>query len=45
MRQSQREEMHQNTMYLPHKGKIQQNDASIAQGKNALKNNIFTTQG
>ena len=32
MHQSHKEEMHQNTMYLPHKGEIQLNDAWIAQG-------------
>ena len=37
--------MQQNTMYLPHKGKIQQNDASFVQGWNALKHNVFTAQG
>ena len=32
-------------MYLPHKGEIQQNDALIAQGRNAPKHNVFTSQG
>ena len=32
-------------MYLPHKDEIQQNDASIAQEREALKHNVFTAQG
>ena len=37
MHQSHKDEMQQNKMYLPHEGEIQQNVASIAQGRNTTK--------
>ena len=40
-----KEEMQQVTMYLPHKGEIQQNIASIAEGRNATKDNVYIAKG
>ena len=43
--QSHGEEMQQSKMHVEQKGEIQQNVASIAQGRNATKHNVFTAQG